>query len=97
MADCTDKKCYKHSDVRVRGGRVEGHVVSAKAKNTVTIERAIIKFFSKYKRRARERSRVVAHNPGCIQAKIGDHVRAGETRRLSRTKAWTVLEIVGKS
>ncbi len=92
--ECNDKKCFMHSNVSVRGGRMEGVVVSSKAKNTVIIERPLIKFLSKYKRWARECSHIVAHNPVCIQAKAGDHVVVGETRKLSKTKAWTVLEVL---
>ena len=99
MADekCSDSKCYKHGIIRVRGARTSGKVVSAKAKHTVIIEKNITKFLSKYKRWAKEHSRIAAHNPPCISAKVGDMVRIGETRKLSRTKAWTVLEVLGKA
>lgn len=94
---CNDKKCYKHGSVRVRGGRAQGLIVSAKAKNTVIIERPLTQFFSKYKRWARRRSHIVAHNPACIGAQVGDMVTVGETRKLSRTKAWTVISVVDKT
>ena len=94
---CNDQNCYKHGIIRVRGSRITGTVVSGKAKNTVIVERSITKLLAKYKRRAKERSRIPAHNPICINAKLGDIVSIGETRKISRTKAWTVLEIIGNT
>lgn len=92
--ECNDKKCYKHGNVKVRGDRLIGKVVSTKGKNTAVIERAIIKKLTKYQRWAKERSRISAHNPPCIDAQVGDLVSIAETRKLSKTKAWTVLEII---
>lgn len=96
VGECNDKNCYKHGLISVRGARVSGVVVSEKAKNTVIVERSVTKFLSKYKRRAKGSSRIPAHNPLCINAKVGDLVDLGETRKISRTKAWTVLGISQK-
>ncbi len=95
--DCGDKKCWKHGSTKVRGERLIGKVVSTKGKNTAVIERAITKKLNKYQRWAKERSRVSAHSPACIEIGVGDQVIIGETRKLSKTKAWTVLEIVEKA
>jgi ribosomal protein uS17 len=91
---CTDKKCYKHGGLKVRGGRITGRVVSTKAKNTAIIERDSTKYYTKYQRRAKERSHVMAHLPACMKVSAGDIVVLGETRKLSKTKAWTVLEVL---
>jgi small subunit ribosomal protein S17 len=96
MAECTDKNCYVHGALSVRGGRLTGTVVSDKGKRSVVVERSSTTFLSKYKRFAKERMKLSAHNPDCISAKVGDIVRLGETRKLSKTKAWTVLEVLGK-
>jgi len=80
----------------VRGTRLTGKVVSDKGKHTVVVEREVSKQVSKYKRFARSNSRIPAHNPECIGARKGDTVRIGETRKISRTKSWTVLEVVSK-
>lgn len=93
--DCTDKKCFKHGTVSIRGGATTGKVVSIKAKHTAVIERPVIRFFPKYRRWAKERSRIAAHNPSCISAKLGQLVRIRETRKLSKTKAWTIVSIMG--
>jgi small subunit ribosomal protein S17 len=80
--------------IGTRGGMLTGTVVSDKMKKTVVIERDSTKYYSKYKKYARSRSRIVAHNPENINAKVGDMVAIAETRKLSKTKAWTVVEII---
>ncbi len=82
--------------ISVRGARLVGKVVSDKNKKTVVVERDVTKKISKYKRMARGRSRIQAHNPDEIGAKVGDIVKIGETRKISKTKSWTVLEIISK-
>jgi small subunit ribosomal protein S17 len=91
---CDDKKCFRHGGVKVRGERISGKIVSAKGKHTVVIERSTTDYLSKYKAYARGSSRISAHNPPCIAAKLGDFVILGETRKLSKTKSYTVIEIV---
>ncbi|MEM3408317.1 MAG: 30S ribosomal protein S17 [Candidatus Micrarchaeia archaeon] len=94
--NCGDAKCFIHGDVKVRGQVLIGTVVSTKAKKTAIVERQRMIYIPKYKRYARTRSRYAAHNPPCINAKVGDKVKIGECRKLSRTKTWTIIEIIGK-
>lgn len=96
MAECTDKNCYVHGTLHVRGRMIQGKVVSTKAKLSAVVERSVTKFIPKYKRWARGKSRILAHNPSCINAALGDTVKIGETRKISKRKAWTVLEVVKK-
>ncbi len=74
-----------------------GTVVSDKAKKTVIVEREYTRYMYKYERSLRKRSRIPAHNPDCINAKVGDIVRIGETRRMSKTKSFVVTAIVKKA
>lgn len=85
--ECDDKHCLYHGDLKVRGQMLIGTVICAGARRTVTVERPRMKYITKYRRYARERSRIHAHNPPCINARIGDTVRIGECRRISRTKS----------
>lgn len=78
----------------IRGNIFEGRVVSAKANKTVTVERQLTQYIAKYERYKKIRSRIKAHNPESINAKEGDWVRAGETRRISKTKSFIVMEII---
>ena len=89
-----EKTFHKIEGLSIRGGILTGRVVSDKMKKTVIVERDSTKYYSKYKKYARSRSHIVAHNPDSIKAKVGDIVTIAETRKISKTKAWTVVEIV---
>lgn len=91
---CNDRNCFQHGTLSVRGFITEGIVVSDKEKKSVVVEMPRIKYIPKYKRYARSKSRIHAHNPDCIGAKLGDRVRIAECRKISKTKAWTVIEIL---
>lgn len=80
----------------VRGMKFVGKVISDKAKKTVVVEIPLTKYISKYRRWAKTRSRLVAHNPDKIGAKIGDIVEIMETRRKSKTKSKIVIRIIKK-
>ena len=92
MAECNDKKCPYHGDVKVRGDLFEGIVISAKTPKAAIIERTLLEWVPKYERYKKKRSRIVAHNPPCIDAKVGDMIQIGECRKLSKTKAFVVLK-----
>lgn len=94
--ECDDKKCFQHGSIRVRGGAAQGIVISTSGKRTAVIERTISKKLQKYQRWAKVRSHLPAHNPPCINAKVGDMVEIGETRKMSKTKAWTITRILQK-
>jgi small subunit ribosomal protein S17 len=96
MAECNDTKCPKHGQISVRGTVFTGTVVSAKPGKTAVVERTIVKFVPKFERYKKSKSRIYAHNPDCIGAKEDDIVKLGETRKLSKTKSFVVLEVVGK-
>ncbi len=93
---CNDKKCPYHGNVKVRGMMFTGKVISAKPTRTVTVERILLEYVPKYERYKRKRSRIHAHNPPCINAKEGDTVLVGETRKLSKTKSFVVLKVLGE-
>ncbi len=96
MTECNDKRCPVHGSLRVRGNIISGMVVSAKPSKTAIVERTIVKYVPKYERYQKSKVRITAHNPDCIAAKEADIVKVGETRRLSKTKSFVVLKIVGK-
>jgi small subunit ribosomal protein S17 len=93
---CSDKNCPFHGNLTVRGRILTGTVVSDKMAKTVSVawERRV--YVPKYERYEKRRSKVKAHNPDCIDAKKGDSVRICETRPLSKTKNFVIIEILGK-
>ncbi|AKB25941.1 SSU ribosomal protein S11e (S17p) [Methanosarcina sp. MTP4] len=69
-----------------------GTVVSSKMDNTVVIERQHMKMVPKYQRYEKRRSKIHAHNPPCVGAKIGDIVTIAECRPISKTKSFVVVK-----
>lgn len=96
MAECKDINCAAHGELSTRGFRAEGSVVSNRGKRTAIVERENTRFIKKYARYARGKSRIAAHNPDCIDAQVGDVVEVAECRKISKTKAWTIIKIVRK-
>ncbi|MCX8198143.1 MAG: 30S ribosomal protein S17 [Candidatus Micrarchaeota archaeon] len=80
-----------------RGHTRVGTVVSDRNKKTVIVEWETLERFPKYQRSARSKSRLPAHNPDSIGAKLGDLVEIAECRKISKTKAWTVTRIIKKA
>jgi len=89
---CDDKKCAIHGNVTTRGRIFEGVVVSDKMHRTVKVEWPYLFYSPKYERYEKRRTRVKAHNPPCINAKVGDKVRIAECRPLSKTVKFVVIE-----
>jgi small subunit ribosomal protein S17 len=91
--ECDDENCPFHGRLSVRGQIFEGVVVSDKMEKTVVVEREYERFIRKYERYEKRRSRLHAHNPPCVDAKIGDRVVIMECRPLSKTKSFVVVEV----
>jgi small subunit ribosomal protein S17 len=90
--ECDDVNCPFHGTLPVRGQILEGTVVSDKAPKTVVVLRSYLKKNPKYERYEKRRSKIHAHNPPCINAKVGDVVKIAECRPLSKTKSFVVIE-----
>jgi small subunit ribosomal protein S17 len=90
--ECEDVDCPFHGMLPVRGQILEGEVVSDKAPKTVVVLRSYLKKIKKYGRYERRQSKIHAHNPPCINAKVGDTVKIAECRPLSKTKSFVVIE-----
>ena len=85
----------KDKTLSVRGNILEGIVVSNKAQRTITVKRIITHYVPKYERYKKVVSKVKAHVPIGMVVKEGDKVRIGETRKISKTKNFVLLEIIG--
>ena len=81
----------------VRGKIFEGRVTSAKAQKTATIERSVVHFVPKYERYKKTRSKIMAHVPDGITVTEGDWVQIGETRRISKTKNFVIIQVIKKA
>lgn|SRR3989338_4235420 len=92
----SDPKDPYFGSLKLRGRIFTGIVVSDKMQKTATVEWPRRKFNKKYERFEVRRSRVKAHNPESIDAKAGDMVAIAESRPLSKTKHFVIIEIIKK-
>ena len=90
---CNDSHCPIHGSMKARGARFTGPVVSSKAKKTAIVRIDYTMYLHKYERYLRKHSRIPAHNPECINAKVGDIVDIAEARRISKTKSFVITGI----
>jgi small subunit ribosomal protein S17 len=74
----------------------QGVVVSAKPDKTITVRIDIARRHRTYKKIVRSSSTLHAHDEG-NEAHEGDTVRVIETRPLSRTKRWRLVEILERA
>jgi len=90
---CVDVHCPFHGDIKIHGRTFVGTVIKKSPHKTVCVEWPRTFYLEKYERYSKRRSRVKAHNPECIDAKIGDKVTIAETRPISKTKTFVVVRI----
>jgi small subunit ribosomal protein S17 len=86
----------KLKNISFRGKTFVGKVVSAKAHKSATIQWERRIYVPKYERYEKRRSKINVHNPPSINAKEGDTVRVMETRPLSKTKNFVIIEKLGE-
>ena len=94
-AKCNDVNCPFHGTLSVRGQIIEGVVVSDKMQKTVVVKKEYRRFIPKYERYEWRTGRYIAHNPSCIDAKVGTKVKIMECKPLAKTKAFVVIEQAG--
>jgi len=87
----------KAASSKRRGNRVQkvGTVSSDKMQKTVIVRVDRLVLHRKYRRYVRRTSKFMAHDD--LGATTGDRVRIVETRPLSASKRWRVVEIVQKA
>ena len=69
----------------------KGIVTSNKMKDTVVVTVHTYKSHPKYKKQFRQSKKFYAHDPG-NKYKVGDDVVIYESKPLSKTKRWTVVQ-----
>ena len=78
---------------RGRRNEVIGQVISDKMDKTITVRVYRVVKHPRYKKYLRRTSFFKAHDEKNV-ARIGDKVRVFETRALSKTKRWKLVEVV---
>lgn len=89
---CEDKHCPFHSNISVRGRIFEGEVVSNVIHKSASVAWGKKVFNKKYERYEKKRTKVKAHSTPCIEIKKGDKVKIMESRPISKTKKFIIIE-----
>ncbi|MBR9681720.1 MAG: 30S ribosomal protein S17 [Candidatus Altiarchaeota archaeon] len=91
---CKDKNCPIHGTISTRKKTLKVKIVKALADKTAVVEWPRIRKVQKYDRAYHTKSRVSVHIPGCMSVKQGDQVIIAETRKLSKTKSFVIMEVL---
>ncbi|MFH1174679.1 MAG: 30S ribosomal protein S17 [archaeon] len=91
-----DRNCPFTGTARLRGRTFVGRVISDRMAKTCTVEFSSRRLNKKYERYEQIRTRLKAHNPPSIAAKTGDLVKLAETRPLSKTKHFIIIQVLGE-
>ncbi len=85
------------SDTKQRGSRKvrEGFVVSNKMEKTVTVRVERTLKHPEYDKVVKRSKKYYAHVENSKEIQVGKKVRIVETRPLSKTKRWRVVEVLG--
>ena len=94
--NCKDVKCPFHGKLKVKGRIFTGKVVSKDTHRSARVVWERQYFIPKYERSERRLSKVSTHNPPCISAEIGDKVKIIETKPISKTKHFVIIEKLEK-
>jgi small subunit ribosomal protein S17 len=92
--ECSDRHCPYHGSAKLRGKIFTGTIIKASMHRTVIVEWPRVFFLPKYERYEKRRTRIKAHLPDCIEAKKGDKVRLIESKPISKTKNFIVVEVI---
>jgi len=92
---CDDAHCPFHGRLPLRGQILEGTVVSTSMQRTAVVERTLLHYVPKYERFEKRRRRYLAHNPPCLKIALGRRVRIAETRPLSKTVSFCIVQDLG--
>ena len=94
---CDDRHCPFHVRLPLRGQVLEATVVSTSMQRTAVVERTLLHFVSKFERYEKRRRRYLAHAPPCLNVPVGHLVRIAETRPLSKTVSFCIVEDLGEA
>ena len=94
----TETQAVATAPAKERGEKTEliGKVTSAKMEKTIVVEVQRLVQHPKYRRVVRISKKFYAHDEKG-EAKPGDRVRIEETRPLSKTKHWRLIQVVARN
>lgn len=90
--ECNDKNCPFHGKLKLHGRTFRGLISSIRMQKTAVIEWERLFYLRKYERYEKRKTRIKAHIPDCIHVKQGDMVKIIETRPISKTINFVIVE-----
>lgn len=87
-----DKHCPFHGSAVLRGRQMQGTVVRAKVPRMALVEWSWQHYNRKYERYEKKRTRLQVHSPSCVGAKEGERVKIMESRKISKTKSYIIVQ-----
>lgn len=90
MADTTQQKTGSRRNTKI------GSVVSTSMNKTIVVETTMQKAHRMYKRVISRSKKFYAHDEQ-NSARVGDVVRIEETRPLSKTKRWRLIDVIRRA
>ena len=92
-AECKDKDCHIHGNLKARGRTFEGNVIK-KFPKRIVIEFGRTIYVRKYERYKKSKTKIHARLPRCMEKEInvGDYVKVRECRPLSKLIHFVVIE-----
>jgi small subunit ribosomal protein S17 len=96
MKECKDKHCAAHKSISTRGRTFRGLVIKTNAHATAVIEWSRPYYLPKFERYEKRRTKIKVHNPECMDAREGDWVTIKETRPISKTKHFVIINVEKK-
>lgn len=93
VAECKDKNCPYHGELKTRGRIFEGRVIK-KFPKRVVIEFERMIYIRKYERYSKSKTKIHARVPDCIEKEIneGDLILVQECRPLSKIIHFVVIK-----
>lgn len=85
-----------NAKIKLRGRIFEGKLISKDTHKSAVIEWERQIYVPKYERYMKKKSKVHAHNPAAINAQLGDLVKVVETRPISKTKNFVIIDKITK-
>lgn len=82
--------------IRPRGRVLIGEIIKKDISKTATVKIEHSHFIKKFERSEKRTSKIRVHNPENINAEVGNMVRIQETRPISKTKHFIVIEVIKK-
>ncbi|KAM0686399.1 30S ribosomal protein S11 [Conglomerata obtusa] len=91
-----DKKCPFTGIITIRPVFIRGEVIKMKNEKTIVMKKKYLHYHKKYKRYERRNTKFNVHMSPCFfgLVNVGDEVVCAETRSLSKTKNFVVVDFV---